>query len=144
VDILSLVIIGFIILESANVLTLYFNPGTKNFNGVGVFKAWEASKAYPEIHRFVRYLVYWVAGTKLIFILLLVVILVSAGDDSKLLAAVALAIAISSFFWKLFPLIRSMDRDAQLAPPDYSKVLGLMILAFIAAFLVAIVLTLLL
>lgn len=143
-DILSLVMIGFIILESANVLTLYFNPGTRNFNGVGVFKAWEESKAYPEIHRLVRYLVYWVAGTKLIFILLLVVVLVSAGDDSKLLATVALVAGITSFFWKLFPLIRRMDRDAQIEPPDYSTTLGLMILAFIAAFLAAIGATLLL
>jgi hypothetical protein len=143
VDILSLVIIGFIILESANVLALYFNPDTRKFNGVGVFKAWEESKAYPDIHRFVRYLVYWVAGTKLIFILLLGVILVSAGDDSKLLAAAALAIAIASFFWRLFPLIRKMDRDNQIEPPDYSKVLGLIILAFIVVFLVALAITLL-
>lgn len=143
-DILSLVIIGFIFLESANVLALYFNPGTKNFNGVGVFKAWEDSKAYPEIHSFIRYLVYWVAGTKLIFILLLVVILVSAGDNSKLLAAAALVIAIASFFWRLYPLIRKMDRDDQIEPHNYSKALGLMILAFIVVFLVAIPISLLL
>lgn len=143
-DILSLVMIGFITLESANVLALYFKPGTKNFNGVGVFKAWEESKAFPEIHRLVRYLVYWVAGTKLIFILLLMVILVSAGDDSRSLAAMALVAAMTSFFWKLFPLIRKMDRDAQIEPPNYSKTLGLLILAFIVAFLAAIGVTLLL
>jgi hypothetical protein len=143
-DVLSLVIIGFIILESANVLVLYLNPGTKNFNGVGVFKAWEESKAYPEIHSFVRYLVYWVAGTKLIFILLLIVILVSAGNESRLLAATALAIAITSFFWKLYPLIRKMDRAAQIEPANYSKVLGVMILAFILVFVIAIPIALML
>lgn len=143
-DALSLVIIGFIVLESANVLTLYFNPGSKNFNGVGVFKAWEESKSYPEIHNFVRYLVYWVAGTKLIFILLLLVILLSAEADTRLLASAALVIAIASFFWRLFPLIRRMDRDDQLEPRNYSSVLGLMILAFIFVFLAAILVTLLL
>ena len=61
----------FLLLEIANVAALYFRPGTAKFNAVGVFRAWEASKEHPEIHDLVRYLVYWVAGTKLIFILLL-------------------------------------------------------------------------
>lgn len=143
-NVLSLVIVGFIVMESANVLALYFNPGSKNFNAVGVFKAWEASKAYPEIHDFVRYLVYWVAGTKLIFILLLVVILYSADDDTKLLSALALVISILSFFWRLFPMIRRMDRDSQIEPKNYSRVLGLMILGFILIFVAAILITLLL
>ena len=54
-------------METANVATLYFFPGSKYANGVGVFKAWEGSKQYPEIHKFVQYLVNWVAGTKLLF-----------------------------------------------------------------------------
>lgn len=140
---LSIVILAFIFLESANVLALYFNPGTRSFNGVGVFKAWESSKAHPDIHDFVKYLLYWVAGTKLIFILLLLVILFSASDNTKLLAAVALVAAISSFFWRLFPLIRKMDRAGQIEPSNYSVVLGLMILGFIIIFLVAILSTLL-
>ena len=69
-NILRVVIIVFLVLEAANVVTLYFFPEAKYANGVGVFKAWEKSKRDPEIHNFVRYLVNWVAGTKLIFILL--------------------------------------------------------------------------
>lgn len=140
---LSLVLVGFILLESANVLALYFKPDTRNFNSVGVFKAWEESKAHPDIHNFVRYLVYWVAGTKLIFILLLLVILVSADENTKVLATAALVIATASFFWRLFPLIRKMDRASQIEPQNYSRVLGLMILGFIVVFVAAILVTIL-
>ena len=67
----KIVIIAFILLEASNVLALYFAPGSKRANAVGVFSAWEKSKQYPEIHDFVKYLVYWVAGAKLIFLFLL-------------------------------------------------------------------------
>jgi hypothetical protein len=136
-NLITIIIIAFLILETTNVLTLYFSPGSKYANGVGVFKAWEKSKQDPEIHNFVKYLVYWVAGTKLIFILLLVVILYTADEQSLLLTSVALVISIASFFWRLFPLIRRMDRDDQIDPKNYSAVLGLMILAFILVFLTA-------
>ena len=68
--IIKIVILVFIALELTNVIALYFAPGSKMANAVGVFKAWEKSKEYPEIHDFVKYLVNWVAGAKLIFLLL--------------------------------------------------------------------------
>ena len=136
-NILTAVIIGFLILEAANVITLYFFPGSKLANGVGVFKAWEDSKQYPEIHNFVQYLVNWVAGTKLIFIFLLIVILSTGDQNTLLLTAVALIASILSFFWRLFPLIRKMDRDSQIEPRNYSTGLGLMISGFIVIFLIA-------
>ena len=104
---------------------------------MGVFKAWEKSKGDPEIHNFVKYLVNWVAGTKLIFILLLIVILFTADEKTLVFTGAALIIAIASFFWRLFPLVRRMDRDDQIEPKNYSAVLGWMILAFILAFLAA-------
>ncbi len=67
----KIVIVVFILLELSNVLALYFAPGSKMANAVGVFSAWEKSKQDAEIHDFVKYLVYWVAGAKLIFLLLL-------------------------------------------------------------------------
>jgi hypothetical protein len=137
--ILSIAIVGFIVLEASNVLALYFRPGTRNFNSVGVFKAWEKSKHDPEIHNFVRYLVYWVAGSKLIFIGLLLVILISGSDQTKLLAGLALVISIASFYWKLFPLIRSMDRDSQIDPRNYSTTLGIMIAIFLIVFIITVV-----
>ncbi|MES0361521.1 MAG: hypothetical protein ABUK20_11445 [Anaerolineales bacterium] len=136
-NLITIVIIAFLILEATNVLTLYFFPGSKYANGVGVFKAWEKSKGDPEIHNFVKYLVNWVAGTKLIFILLLIVIIYTADEQSLVLTSVALIISIASFFWRLFPLIRRMDRDDQIDPKNYSVVIGWMILAFILAFLTA-------
>ena len=137
-NVITIVTIGFLILEATNVATLYFYPGSKYANGVGVFKAWEKSKRDPEIYNLVKYLVNWVAGTKLIFILLLIVILYTADDQTLIFTGVALVISIASFFWRLFPLIRKMDRDDQIDPKNYSAILSWMILGFILIFLSAI------
>ena len=134
---ISVVIIGFILLEATNLVALYFFPGSKYANSVGVFMAWEKSKKEPEIHDFVKYLVNWVAGTKLIFLLLLVVILITADDQGLFYTGVALVISISSFFWRLFPLIRKMDRGDQIDPKNYSAILGLMISVFVLVILAA-------
>ncbi len=133
----QIVILAFMILETSNVLALYFAPGSRYANAVGVFSAWEKSKQDPEMHDFVRYLVYWVAGAKLIFLLLLGVILISADPDSQRISLVALALATASFFWRLFPLIRKMDKNGQIEPRNYSTLLGAMISFFIVIFLVA-------
>ena len=70
------------LLELMNVGVLYFAPGSRKANGVGVFTAWEKSKADPQVHEFVRYLVSWVAGTKAIFLGLLAVVLITATEQS--------------------------------------------------------------
>ncbi len=132
----QIVVILFILLEGSNVLALYFAPGSKYANAVGVFTAWEASKRYPEIHDFVRYLVYWVAGAKLIFLLLLAVIVLYGDEQLQRMSLLALAIATSSFYWRLFPLVRKMDKAGQIEPKNYSTVLGAMILVFIVVFIV--------
>lgn len=133
----KIVVLAFMCLEFSNVLVLYFAPGSKYANGVGVFSAWEKSKQDPEIHNFIRYLVFWVAGVKLIFLLLLAVIVIFADKELQRLSLVALALATASFYWRLFPLIRKMDQNGQITPRNYSTVLGIMIFAFIALFLVA-------
>ena len=135
--IITIVTIGFLVLEATNVLALYFFPGTKYANAIGVFKAWEKSKTDPEIHEFVKYLVNWVAGTKLIFILLLIVILTVADDRTLVFAGIALVTSISSFYWRLFPLIRKMDQEGQIEPQNYSVALGWMIGGFIMIFTTA-------
>lgn len=137
---IMIVTIGFLIMETANVITLYFFPGSTYANGVGVFKAWEKSKQDPEVHDFVKYLVNWVAGTKLIFLLLLIVILLTAPARTLFFTAAAMVISIASFFWRLFPLVRKMDREQQIDPKNYSLVLGWMILGMIAIFLAAFIL----
>ncbi|KPL74840.1 hypothetical protein ADN00_13460 [Ornatilinea apprima] len=133
----KIVIISFIILETSNVLALYFAPGSKRANAVGVFSAWEESKQYPEIHDFIQYLVNWVAGAKLIFLLLLGVIALFGDLNLQRLSLLALAAATLSFYGRLFPLIRKMDRNGQVDPKNYSTVLGVMIFILIVVFLLA-------
>lgn len=133
---ITIVTIGFLILEAANVLVLYFFPGTKYANAIGVFKAWEKSKKDPEIHDLVKYLVNWVAGTKLIFIFVLIAILLVADERTLVFAGIALVFSIASFFWRLFPLICKMDREGQIEPKNYSVVLAWMIAGFILIFAV--------
>lgn len=142
-NILTTVLIGFLILEAINVATLYFAPGSKLANGVGVFKAWEESKQYPDIHNFIMYLVNWVAGAKLIFIFLLIVILYFGDQNTLLFTAVALFASILSFYWRLFPLMRKMDRSSQIEPKNYSTALAMMILGFVVVFFVAVHITVL-
>lgn len=138
---ISVVIIGFVLLEASNVAALYFMPESKKANAMGVFKAWEQSKQDPAVHDLVRYLVNWVAGTKLMFLVLLLVILLTADAEGLFYTGIAMVIAISSFFWRLFPLARKMDREGQLDPAGYSSLLGLMIAGMLLIFLVAIVVT---
>jgi len=132
----QIVVILFMLLELSNVLALYFAPGSKYANAVGVFTAWEASKRDPEIHDFVRYLVNWVAGAKLIFLLLLAIIVLFGDAQVQRMSLVALAVATASFYWRLFPLIRSLDRRGQIEPKNYSTVLGIMIFVFIVMFVI--------
>lgn len=135
--IIKIMLLVFILLEFSNVMVLYFFPGSKKANGVGVFSAWEKSKEFPDIHDFVRYLVNWVAGVKLIFLLLLGLIVVFADENLQRLSLIALALATVTFFWRLFPLVRKMDGKGQVQPKNYSLVLGGMILALIMIFIVA-------
>ena len=137
-NILKIVMGLFILLELSNVLMLYFTPGTKRGNGMGVFNAWEKSKKDNEIHELMRYLVFWVAGTKLIFITLIIVIIIFGDWRTQLFATIALVLSILSFYWKLFPIIKKMDAKDQIDPKGYSKTLGIMIGAFVLVFLAAI------
>ena len=133
------IVIGlFIVLETGNIFVLYFFPDARIANGMGAFKAWEKSTADPAVHDLVSYLVNWVAGTKLIFIGLLLVLLFTAEQLTLLLTAGVMALAISSFFWRMFPLIRKMDREGRIVPAGYSKTLGWMILGIISLFLASI------
>jgi len=131
VDILSAAIIAFVVIESLNIGMLYFRPGSRLGNGIGVFNAYQKAEADPETGELVRYLVNWVAGTKLIFVALLVVILATGSQATKALAVVALIVSILSFFWRMFPAIARLDRDDQITPRGYSRTLGIMIACFV-------------
>lgn len=134
-----IVILAFMFLEFSNVFVLYFAPGSKYANAVGVFTAWEKSKQDSEIHSFVKYLVFWVAGAKLIFLFLLGAVVLFGDTNLQRMALVALSLATLSFYWRLFPLIRKMDQREQVKPENYSIVLGVMIAVFIALFALAVI-----
>jgi hypothetical protein len=134
-------IIAFMFLELSNVLALYFKKDSKTANSVGVFNAWEKSKSDPELHNFATYLVEWVAGTKLTFLALLTMIIIFGTPMMHFWALWALMISIASFYWKLYPLAKKMDKEDQLAPKGYSRTLGAMITVFIIVFLVVAIYT---
>ena len=103
-DLLSIAIIVFIIMESANVAILYFWPGSRLGNGVAVFNAY-FSPGSEEQRLFTSYLVNWVAGVKLIFIFLLAVILIIGTEQVRMWAVVAMILSIATYFWRLHPTI---------------------------------------
>lgn len=135
-DILSIAILIFIVMESANVAILYFWPGSRLGNGVGVFNAFHNSE--NEEHRlFASYLVNWVAGVKLIFIFLLAVILVTGTETVRIGAVVAMILSIATYFWRLHPTIQKLDAMGCITPKGYSKALGWMIAGFMIMFTLA-------
>jgi hypothetical protein len=136
INILTIAMIVFLTFETANIVLLYFFPGSKKGNAMGVFNAWEESKKMPAVHKLLRYLVYWVAGTKLIFAGLLVVIIVTGSRLTQVTATGILILSIATFYWKLYPLVRGFDRNKQMATPGYSRTLAIMIGVFIIGFIV--------
>jgi len=142
-SIISIAICIFLVLELMNVTMLYFNPGSTMGNGIGVFNAWEQSKENESVHALVKYLVYWVAGTKLIFIGLLLVILFTGSELTQTLSAAVLILSIFSFYWRLYPIMKGLDKNNQISPKGYSKTLGIMIACFILMFSVALIVSLL-
>ena len=137
-DILSIAILIFIMMESANVAILYFWPGSQLGNGVGVFNAFHNSES-EEQKLFTSYLVNWVAGVKLIFIFLLAVILVIGMEQVKLWAVVAMILSIATYFWRLHPTIKKLDAMGCITPKGYSKALGWMITGFLLMFTAALI-----
>jgi hypothetical protein len=85
---------------------------------------------------FRSYLVNWVAGTKLIFLALLAVILLFGTPMMHFWSLWALMLSISTFYWKLYPLVKKMDKEDQLTPKGYSKQLGVMITIMLLVFLI--------
>lgn len=138
--ILTIAISIFIFLETLNVLILYLKPDSKMGNGVAIFDAWEDTKVDANLHDFAKYMKNWVAGTKLIFIVLLLVILFTGTETTKLYAVVAMILSIATYFWKLHPLIKKLDAKGKITPKGYSKQLGTMISSFMMMFIIALIL----
>lgn len=138
-NVLSIVLILFSILETLNVILLYKLPGTTKGNAVGVFKAYEKTRHDPEIRAFVDYLINWVAGTKLIFIVLIIGVIITGPDETKVFSVIALIFSILTFFSRLYPSLKKMDREDQLETKGYSRTLAIMIGGFVLVFAVSLV-----
>jgi hypothetical protein len=125
-------------IEVLSVLELYFMQDKAVFNGVSIFSGWDISKEVPEVHELIRYLIHWVAGVKLIVIGLLLVLALTAPTQTLIYAGVMLILAISSFFWRMFPTIRKHDRAGLIEPRGRSQMVGMMVLGFEAALIASV------
>lgn len=135
-NIIEIGILVFIVIETLNILMLYFSPGMKMGNALGVFNAWGKVQQDEELKSFAHYMAAWVAGAKLIFILVGVAVIIWGNIETQLATTVAMVLSISSFFWRLYPAIRKMDKNGQINPEGYSKTLLAMIVSFIAGFII--------
>lgn len=133
-DVLSISIIIFCVMELWNVLILYFMPDSRLGNGVAVFDPWNDIKENKALNLFSHYMTYWVAGVKLIFIFLLIVVLLTGTETTRVWAVVAMILSIATYFWKLHPIIKKLDKMGKITPKGYSKTLGLMITGFLIMF----------
>lgn len=132
-NILQIAIIVFTFIECLNIMILYGKPESTIGNGVGVFNAFHQLKN----NDFVKYLINWVAGTKLIFIMMGIVAVAFGNKTVHLFSVIALIISILSFYWRLFPIIKKLDKKGEITPKGYSKTLNLMIVSFLSMFVIA-------
>ncbi|MFI3307926.1 MAG: hypothetical protein R3Y21_05090 [Mycoplasmatota bacterium] len=139
-DLINLSILIFIILESSNVIILYFFPDSKLGNGVAVFNNYHLIKKDEDNYLFAKYLINWVAGTKLIFITLLAVILFLGSEILKVWALVVLIFSIVTYFFRLHVIISKLDKKNMITPKNYSKALLAMIISFIIMFTIPLIL----
>lgn len=138
-DILTIAIIIFCIMEFGNVMILYFKPNSRLGNGVAVFDNWFDSQKDENMSLFAHYMAYWVAGVKLIFIFLLLVIALFGNEMTKIFAVIAMILSISTYFLRLHPIIKKLDQNGKITPKGYSKTLGYMITGFLWMFIVALI-----
>ncbi len=138
-ELIDIAIVIFVIMELLNVIILYFFPDSNKGNGVAVFKAWKEAKNDEGTYLFAKYMANWVAGIKLIFIVLLLVILFTGSDTTKILGTTVMILSIATFFFRLNPIMHKLDEMGEIIPKGYSKKLQNMIIGFIAMFSIALV-----
>ena len=138
-NILQIGISVFVFIEFLNIMMLYFMPGSKMGNGVGVFNDYHTLNENEDSKEFVGYLINWVAGAKLIFIMIGIVVVIFGNYNTQLYTVVALIISILSFYWRLFPTIKRLDHQEKINPKGYYKTLNYMILSFVIGFCVILI-----
>jgi len=133
---LTIVIIAFLLLEISNVFVLFFTPDSRQVHGMGMFPVWERSKKDPNVYNLMRYLGLWVAGSKLILIVLLIVILVLGNPLMKVVTGYATALSMLPFYGGLFPAMKKIDENDQVEPKGFAMRLGFTITMLILALLI--------
>lgn len=141
---MKIVLIFFVVIETLNVLTLLFNPESQIGNGIGIFDVFKASKEDEKVYALMRYLIDWIACTKLIFIGLIIAIVLKGSYVTQQLALVMMIVSILAFFWRLYPRIKVMDQKGWINPRGYSKTLFSMIAVFVVIFFITLILSFLL
>lgn len=138
--ILDIAMVAFVLLELSNVIILYFKPEFTYGNSMAVFKGWEHAKTEEKSYLYSKYLVHWVANTKLIFIFLLTTIVLTGNETIKVAGVCVTLVSIGVYFLTLFPIIKRLDALGEITPKGYSKTLSLMIGGFMILFFTALVL----
>ncbi len=127
----------FVFLELSNIIIIYMKPDFKYGNGLAVFKDWNQEQDESTM-LFKKYMANWVAGSKLIFVVLLIVIVVYGNDTIKLASLLVMIPAIATYYIKLHPLIKKLDSLGRVQPKGYANTLIAMISTFLLMFVVAI------
>ncbi|MBI9009013.1 MAG: hypothetical protein JEZ05_03195 [Tenericutes bacterium] len=133
-NLLQIGILVFCFIETLNIIILYFKPNSTMGNGVGVFDSYNELIEDPKSTEFIKYLTNWVAGCKLIFIMVGIVVVIFGNYNTQIFTVLALIISILSFYWRLFPAIKRLDKANRISPKGYSKTLNYMIMAFVLGF----------
>lgn len=135
--IIYLVLLIFTFLELLNIIILYFFPDSTKGNGIAIFKQYETLKKDDDSASLIAYLVNWVANSKLIFIALLIVILLTGSEETILYSVVVLTISILAFYWRMYPIIKSIGKKGGLVEKNYAQKLAITIAFFVGMFVTA-------
>ena len=135
--VIYLVLLIFTLLELLNIIILYFFPDSTKGNGIAIFKQYETLKKDEYSASLIAYLVNWVANSKLIFIALLVVILLTGSEETILYSVVVLTISILAFYWRMYPIIKSIGKKGGLVEKNYAQKLAITIAFFVGMFVIA-------
>lgn len=139
INILQIVISVFLVLEVLNILVLYRKPEMKEGNGLGIFKVLDEIEPGNQVHQLIRYLTNWIANAKFIFVSLGIVVVIFGDEVVQFHAALALAFSIMMFYITLYPILKKLDQEGQLAIKGYSKTLAYTILSFFLTFITGVV-----
>lgn len=129
----------FVIIETLNMLELYFMQDNCVFNGICLFSGWEKSKENPEVNGLIRYLLNWLAGMKMMVIGLVLVLIFTAPRQTLFLAAISMVITIGSFYWRMYPIICKADDAGQIKLKGRSRMLGTMVAGLQFSFIITII-----